>query len=114
MTIGSVVAACTSVTISADVAIDSISHDAPTDWIIPPNWESRFANQTSRKIGWRNGDHAEVRAPSAALSGSSLVAAVTGRDPGKAGDKHTGAIPPRDYGHSNAFSRLDADAGRPP
>jgi len=38
------------VTISADAASWSISHDAPTVWISPPNCETTFAIQTLRKI----------------------------------------------------------------
>ena len=50
-TTGSATDACTSATMSADCAIESISQDAPTDWIIPPKCEETLANQTLRKIG---------------------------------------------------------------
>jgi hypothetical protein len=62
ITMGSVVEDCTSVTISADSAIDSINHEAPTTWIRPPNCETRFAIQTLRNIPYRNGDSAEPAA----------------------------------------------------
>ena len=48
---GSEVEACTSATMSGDGAIESIIHDAPTDWIRLPKLESRLAIQTPRKTG---------------------------------------------------------------
>src|SRR5262245_42252858 len=58
--VGSVMDACTSATISADCAIESIIHDAPTDWIIPPRLDTTLANHTARKMGKRNGDSADT------------------------------------------------------
>ena len=49
--IGSATEACTSATMSADCAIESIIHDAPTDWISPPKLESVLAIQTPRNTG---------------------------------------------------------------
>ena len=49
--IGSVVEACTSATMSAEVAIAVISQAAPTAWIRPPKFEARLANQMLRKTG---------------------------------------------------------------
>ena len=48
---GSATEACTSATMSAEPAIESISQAAPTDWIMPPKWEAELASQTLRKIG---------------------------------------------------------------
>src|SRR5262245_5387621 len=58
--VGSVIDAWTSATISADCAIEIIIHDAPTDWIIPPRFDTTLAAQTARKMGKRNGDSAET------------------------------------------------------
>src|SRR3954469_9522832 len=53
--IGSVVDVCTSATISADGAIDAMSHAAPTDWISPPKFDARLEIHTARKSRWRMG-----------------------------------------------------------
>ena len=48
---GSETEACTSATMSGDGAIESIIHEAPTDWIRLPKFDSRLAIQMSRKTG---------------------------------------------------------------
>jgi hypothetical protein len=48
--------------------MESIIHEAPTDWIRLPKFENKLAVQTDLKIGTRNGDNADT--------GSVLSAAV--------------------------------------
>src|SRR5262245_11613628 len=52
---------------SAGCSSEIIIHDAPTDWIRPPRFETVLAIQTLRKIGYWNGVSAE-RAPFSSLS----------------------------------------------
>ncbi len=52
---GSAPAVCTSATWSADGAIVSISHDAPTVWIMPPNDDTSQAHQNSVNVRCSNG-----------------------------------------------------------
>jgi len=47
----------------AELAIDVIIHEAPTDWISPPKLEARLANQTARKTLLRSGDKGEALKP---------------------------------------------------
>ena len=49
--IGSVVDACTSATMLADVVIEVISHAAPTACTRPPKFEARLASQIARNVG---------------------------------------------------------------
>src|SRR3546814_8003857 len=56
--IGSVTDAWTSATSSA-LPIEVIIHEAPTDWIRPPELEARLAIQTERKIGLFRGEKSE-------------------------------------------------------
>ena len=58
---GSATEACTSATMPADCAIEIISQDAPTDWIMPPRLDEPLAIQTLRKIGYCIADSAERR-----------------------------------------------------
>ena len=51
--IGSVVEACTSATMLAEVVIVVIIQAAPTAWTSPPKFEARLASQIARKIGLR-------------------------------------------------------------
>ena len=44
--IGSVTDACTSATMSAGWPSEIIVHDAPTDWIMPPKFDTKLAAQT--------------------------------------------------------------------
>jgi hypothetical protein len=46
---------------SADPAIVVIIHDAPTDWIRLPKFETSAASQMKRKLRCRSGANAEVR-----------------------------------------------------
>src|SRR5262245_58724468 len=58
---GSEVDAWTSETMSADPAIEVISHAAPTDWMRPPRLEARLAAHTARKVEWLKGANGDGR-----------------------------------------------------
>src|SRR5690606_7764324 len=47
---GSATEPCTRATMSSERAIEIISQDAPTDWIMPPKLDDALASQTLRKI----------------------------------------------------------------
>ena len=59
--IGSVVEACTSATMLAEVVIVVIIQAAPTACTSPPKFETRLASQIARKIGLLSGARAEAR-----------------------------------------------------
>src|SRR5262245_64979125 len=58
---GSEVDAWTSETMSAEPAIEVISHAAPTDWMRPPRLEARLAVHTARKVEWPKGANGDGR-----------------------------------------------------
>ena len=68
--IGSVVEACTSATMLAEVVIVVIIQAAPTACTSPPKFEARLASQIARKIGLLSGASAEARG----LGSGSMVA----------------------------------------
>src|SRR4051794_17823606 len=59
--IGSELAAWTRATMSAEGAIEVISHEAPTPWMRLPKLETRLAVQMARKMRCRNGPSVEER-----------------------------------------------------
>ena len=59
--IGSVVEACTSATMLAEVVIVVIIHAAPTACTSPPKFEARLASQIARNVGFLSGARAEAR-----------------------------------------------------
>src|SRR5262245_61336433 len=70
---GSEVDAWTSETISADPAIEVISHAAPTDWMSPPRLEARLAAHTARKVAWLKGANDDGRSFTAFSSSTAFV-----------------------------------------
>ncbi len=58
--IGSVVEACTSATMLAELVIEVISQAAPTACTRPPKFDARLAIQIARNVGLCSGARAEV------------------------------------------------------
>ncbi len=67
--IGRVTDDCTSATMSALGAIESISHEAPTDWIIEPKLDAMLASQIARNTGWRSDAKMDAPASSGVVDG---------------------------------------------
>ena len=57
---GSATAVWTSATMSAELAMEVISHAAPTDWIRLPKFDARLAIHTLRKMGSGTGKGTRV------------------------------------------------------
>ena len=64
--IGSVVEACTSATMFAEVVIVVIIQAAPTAWISPPKFEREAREPDRPEVGFRSGARAEARGLAAA------------------------------------------------
>src|SRR5687767_5497419 len=59
--IGNALDACTSATMSCELAIAVIIQAAPTAWINPPKFDAMLAIQIIRNVGSRNGASVEIR-----------------------------------------------------
>jgi len=60
--IGNVVDACTSATMSAEGAMEVMSHDAPTAWMRLPKFDIRLADQIEAKMReWKGASVEELR-----------------------------------------------------
>jgi hypothetical protein len=63
--IGRALEACTSATMSCELAIAVIIQAAPTAWIRPPKFDAMLANQIIRKVGTLKGAKVEIRSGTA-------------------------------------------------
>src|SRR4051794_3288026 len=111
---GNELAAWTSATMSAEGAIEVISHEAPTPWIRLPKFETRLAVQMARNMRCRNGARVEERQaprPSSAPAFKGFVRATaalrTRANRSRAGrfPREPSRFPPRRYRRAGLLGR---------